>query len=409
MLYIKFYWIFYVISFRMWYIYTYLTILSCRTIEPLSPPLDLHRSHHWRYLPHKHDQPTHDPTPLNPRHAFLSLLCLHHSFGHPISSNTALFPSSSSHLFPFPSIATTIETTHWICEATFPYTPAPLYYWLSLTSWLTDDTRSGKIETHRQLPSIWPRPIRPPSQKMTSQRSYLPTTHSTLPTMNCVTWTSSPCLPCPIPITIHWRANPKRHEPATIPIPAQQTAPSSQALSPIEQNTPAQRTRPPTLPPVTLQTLLNLMKLHDNLTQYRSPRQLPQRILSLTMTNRSIPPTKYLTLQQILIHSPLLPPPILNPVRGITTQMTQLQVNLPFAHHPVHSLLNLKIVLPWHNPWKLLHDVNFLAHKKASRNAKEIMSTCSRELTVLISNYAQKKISNDSRTIGRTLSTTDPP
>ena len=49
----------------------------------------------------------------------------------------------------------------------------------------------------------------------------------------------------------------------------------------------------------------------------------------------------------------------------------------------------------------------FAGMQKASRNAKENMSTCSRELTVLIPNSARKKISNDSRTIGKTLSTTD--
>jgi len=180
---------------------------------------------------------------------------------------------------------------------------------------------------------------------MTTQRSHLPMTHNTQPTMIWLTLTSSPCLLCLNPITIHWRVNTKRHEPATIQIPAQQTDPPSQAQSPIEQNTPAQRTRPPTLSPVTFQIPLNLMDRHDNLTQHRSPRLLPQRILSLTMTDHSIPPKTYLTIQKMLIQTPLPPYPIPNPVNRITNQMTQIQVNLPFAHHPGHSLLNLRIVL----------------------------------------------------------------
>ena len=136
------------------------------------------------------------------------------------------------------------------------------------------------------------------------------------------------------------------------------------------------------------------MGLHGNLTQNHSHRRLPHLRIPLTMLKSSIPPhhPNYLT------HSPPASP-VLHPMSRIPLQRPHLtgKTGVP----------NTVSILKRQIPWKLLHDANLMTCKRASRNANGNMSISSLDSTVLTQDSAIINPPNDSRTIGRTLSTTD--
>ena len=126
---------------------------------------------------------------------------------------------------------------------------------------------------------------------------------------------------------------------------------------------------------------------HGNLTPTHSYRRLPPLSIPLTMLKSRTPPPhpNYLT------HTPPAPP-----------------VPHPVSRKPIQrSHLTGKISVPntvSHIPWKRLHAANLLTYKRASRNANGNISISPLDST---QDSAIINPHNDSRTIGRIVSTTD--